>query len=49
MVVHTGAIINHNVLIEDEACVGAGSFVVTNVRKGTSVFGNPAREFKIKN
>ena len=49
VMVHTRAIINHNVLIEDEACVGAGSFVVTNVRKGTSVFGNPAREFKIKN
>lgn len=31
-------------LIEEEAVIGAGSIVVTNVKKGKHVFGNPAKK-----
>jgi len=41
--VHTGAIINQNVLIHDNASIGAGSFVIRDVMEGTTVFGNPAK------
>ena len=42
--VHTGAVLNHFVVVEDDAIVGATSFVIKKVKKGTTVFGNPARE-----
>ncbi len=41
--VHTGAIINHNVTVECNATVGAGSFVIRRVKSGTTVHGNPAK------
>lgn len=42
--IHTGAVLNHKVVVEDNAVIGATSFVVRKVKKGTTVFGNPARE-----
>lgn len=42
--VHTGAVINHNVTIHDNATVGACSFVIRDVKEGTTVFGNPAKK-----
>ena len=44
--IHTNAVINHNVVIEDGAHVGACSFVLNKVEAGTTVFGNPARRIK---
>lgn len=41
--VHTGAIINYKVQVEDRACVGAGSFVIRRVKETTTVYGNPAK------
>lgn len=40
--IHTGAIINHGVTVEDESMVGAMSFVIRKVKRGTTVYGNPA-------
>lgn len=42
--VHTSAVINHNVVVESEATVGACSFVIKRVKFGTTVFGNPAKK-----
>ena len=42
--IHTGAIINHGVIVEDHARVGAGSFVIRKVKSGTTVYGNPAKK-----
>lgn len=42
--VHTSAVINHNVTIGKGAMVGAQSFVIRNVKSGTTVFGNPAKK-----
>jgi sugar O-acyltransferase (sialic acid O-acetyltransferase NeuD family) len=42
--IHSGAVINHKVVIGDNAVVGAMSFVIRKVKKGTTVFGNPAIE-----
>lgn len=33
--------------VEDDATIGAGSVVVGKVKKGTKVFGNPAKKFKL--
>lgn len=41
--VHTSSVINHNVHIGEGAMVGALSFVIRNVKPGTSVQGNPAK------
>jgi sugar O-acyltransferase (sialic acid O-acetyltransferase NeuD family) len=41
--IHTASIINHNVTVNNNSCVGAGSFVIRNVKEGTTVFGNPAK------
>jgi sugar O-acyltransferase (sialic acid O-acetyltransferase NeuD family) len=41
--IHTGAIINHNVVVENQGKVGAGSFVIRRVKANTSVLGNPAK------
>lgn len=43
-VIHTSAVINHKVLVEDMAHVGACSFVIRRVKSGTTVFGNPAKK-----
>jgi sugar O-acyltransferase (sialic acid O-acetyltransferase NeuD family) len=44
--IYTGAIINHHVVVGKGASVGAGSFVIRNVKPGTIVAGNPARSVK---
>ena len=41
--VHTSAVINHKVIVEDKAHIGACSFVIRKVKSGTTVFGNPAK------
>ncbi len=40
--IHTSAIINHNVKVRKKSTVGAGSFVLRNVKESTTVYGNPA-------
>ena len=42
--IHTSAVINHKVIVEDNAHVGACSFVIRRVKAGTTVFGNPAKK-----
>ena len=42
--IHTSAVINHNVTIEDKAKVGACSFVIRKVKEGQTVFGLPAKK-----
>lgn len=41
--IHTNSVVNHNVHIGKGALVGALSFVIRNVKPGTSVQGNPAK------
>lgn len=41
--IHTSAIINHKVIVGKGAFVGAGSFVIRNVKERTTVYGNPAK------
>lgn len=41
--IHTSAVINHKVIVEDKAHIGACSFVIRKVKSGTTVFGNPAK------
>ena len=41
--VHTSSVINHRVHIGEGATVGALSFVIRNVKPGTTVQGNPAK------
>ncbi len=41
--IYTGAVINHNVVVESNAHVGACSFVIRRVKLGTTVMGNPAK------
>lgn len=41
--IHTAAVINHNVVLEEGAIVGSGSFVIRNVKERTTVYGNPAK------
>lgn len=45
--IHTSAVVNHNITIGKGAMVGAQSFVIRNVKPGTTVFGNPARKMII--
>jgi len=42
--VNAGATIIDRITIGDYATVGAGSVVIKNIKAGTTVFGNPARE-----
>ena len=42
--IHTSAVINHNIHIGRGATVGALSFVIRNVKPGTTVLGNPAKK-----
>lgn len=41
--IHTSAVINHGVTVGEGATVGAMSFVIRNVKPGTTVFGCPAK------
>lgn len=42
--VHTSAVLNHKVIVEDNAHVGACSFVIRRVKAGITVMGNPAKK-----
>ena len=42
--VNAGAKIIQNIIIEEESVVGIGSVVLRRVKKGTTVFGNPAKK-----
>ena len=44
--IHTGAVINHGVTVGDGSTVGAMSFVIRNVKPGTTVFGCPAKKLE---
>lgn len=44
--IHTGAVINHKVTVRDNAKVGACSFVIRNVKSGTTVLGVPAKKIE---
>lgn len=41
--IYTSSVLNHGVVVEDGAHVGACSFVIRRVKTGTTVMGNPAR------
>jgi sugar O-acyltransferase (sialic acid O-acetyltransferase NeuD family) len=41
--IHTSAVLNHKVVVENNACIGACSFVIKGVKTGTTVMGNPAK------
>jgi sugar O-acyltransferase (sialic acid O-acetyltransferase NeuD family) len=40
------AVILNNLIIGDDAYIGAGSVVIKNVKPGTKVFGNPAKKIE---
>jgi sugar O-acyltransferase (sialic acid O-acetyltransferase NeuD family) len=42
--IHTSAVINHKVVVESGAHVGALSFVIRNVKAGSTVMGIPAKK-----
>lgn len=42
--IHTGAVINHKVTLENESKVGANSFVIRKVKQGETVLGVPAKK-----
>lgn len=42
--IHTSAVINHRVVVEDRAKVGACSFVIKKVKSEDTVFGVPAKK-----
>lgn len=41
--IHTSAVVSHNVKVESKAHVAALSFVIKDVKAGTTVIGNPAK------
>lgn len=41
--IHSNSVINANLKINENAIVGACSFVIKNVERGITVFGNPAK------
>ena len=45
--IHTSSIINHHVVVDEDATVGAMSFVIRKVKAGTTVCGNPARKLDL--
>lgn len=45
--IHTSAVISHKVTIEDNTTISACSFVVRDVKEGTTVLGNPAKQIFI--
>jgi len=46
-VLNAGARLIQSTQIEDNAVVGMGSVVLRKVKKGTTVFGNPARRVEL--
>lgn len=45
--IHTSSAINNNVVVGTGAHVGALSFVIRNVKPGTTVLGNPAKKIEL--
>lgn len=45
--VNAGVRIIQNIIIEEESVVGIGSVVLRRVKKGTTVFGNPAKKIEM--
>jgi len=43
VMVHTGAVLSHKVVVSKGATIAANSFVIKKVKAGTTVFGNPAK------
>jgi sugar O-acyltransferase (sialic acid O-acetyltransferase NeuD family) len=41
--IHSNSVVNANIVIEEGAIVGACSFVIRNVKSGSTVYGNPAK------
>lgn len=46
-IIHTSVVLNHRVIVEDNAQVGACSFVIRRVKTGTTVHGNPAKKIDV--
>jgi len=46
VMIHTSAVLNHDVIVESNSHIGACSFVTLKVEQGTTVYGNPARRLK---
>ncbi len=46
VMIHTSAVINHNVVVGSNSHIGACCFVIQDVEQGTTMFGNPARRLK---
>ena len=44
---HTSSILNHHVVVGENAVIGACSFVIKEVSPNTTVWGNPARALKL--
>ena len=44
--IHSNAVINQKIVIEDNSTVAALSFVIRNVKAGTTVMGNPAKRLE---
>lgn len=44
--IHSNAVINQKIVVEDESTVAALSFVIRNVKAGTTVMGNPAKRLE---
>ena len=44
--IHTNAVVSHKVVLEDDSTVAAMSFVIRNVKAGTTVMGNPAKRLE---
>lgn len=42
--IYTSSVLNHGVVVEDKAHVGACSFVIRRVKEETTVIGNPAKK-----
>ena len=42
--IHTSAVLNHKVVVENEAVIGACSFVIKRVKLGETVYSNPAKK-----
>ena len=45
--IHSNSVINARVVVGEDAIVGACSFVIRNVKVGTTVYGNPAKSLII--
>lgn len=44
--VHTAAVVSHKVVVGEDATIAACSFVIKNVKEGSTVMGNPAKRLE---